>query len=53
VEELMDILTRAGFRDIKISEKQNSDEVIRSWKFGEGVEKMVVSAYIGAVKPDC
>ncbi len=49
----MDILTRAGFRDIVITDKQNSDEVIRSWKFGEGVEKMVVSAYIRAIKPLC
>jgi len=49
----MDMLTRAGFRDIEITDKQNSDEVIRSWKFGEGVEKMVVSAYIRATKPLC
>ena len=47
----MDMLTTAGFRDIEIRDKQNSDEVIRSWKFGEGVEKMVVSAYIRATKP--
>ncbi len=49
----MDILTGAGFCDIVITDKQNSDEVIRSWKFGEGVEKMVVSAYIRAIKPLC
>ncbi len=49
----MDILTGVGFRDIVITNKQNSDEVIRSWKFGEGVEKMVVSAYIRAIKPLC
>ena len=47
----MDMLTMAGFRDIEITDKQNSDEVIRSWKFGDGVEKMVVSAYIRATKP--
>jgi hypothetical protein len=52
VEELKNILTRAGFTDILITDKQNSDEVIKSWKFGEGVEKMVVSAYIRARKPD-
>ena len=45
-------LTKAGFEDIFIKDKQNSDEIIRSWKFGEGVENMVVSAYIKASKPD-
>ena len=51
MEELKTILTKAGFTDIKITDKQNSDEIIRSWNFGEGVERMVVSAYIKAVKP--
>jgi hypothetical protein len=51
VEELTAILEKAGFTDIVIDEKQNSDEIIKSWKFGEGVEKMVVSAYIRATKP--
>jgi len=45
------ILTRTGFQNILIVDKQNSDEIINSWKFGEGVEKMVVSAYIKAAKP--
>jgi len=27
--------------------------VIKSWNFGEGIEKMVVSAYIRATKPLC
>jgi len=51
VEELKNILTKAGFTDILITDKQNSDEIIKSWNFGEGVEKMVVSAYIRAIKP--
>jgi hypothetical protein len=51
VEELKNILTKAGFTDILITDKQNSDEIIRSWNFGESVERMVVSAYIRAVKP--
>jgi len=51
VEELKAILEKSGFTDILIVDKQNSDEIIRSWKFGEGVEKMVVSAYIKAAKP--
>ena len=45
------ILTRTGFQNILIVDKQNSDEIIRSWNFGEGVEKMVFSAYITAAKP--
>jgi len=51
VEELKTILTKAGFQEIIIIDKQNSDDIIKSWKFGDGVEKMVVSAYIKAVKP--
>jgi len=51
VEELKEILTRAGFTGIVIQDKSNSDEIIRSWNFGEGVEKMVFSAYITAQKP--
>jgi hypothetical protein len=53
VEELKGILIKAGFTDIVITDKQNSDEVIKSWNFGEGIEKMVVSAYIRATKPLC
>lgn len=45
------ILTKAGFQEMVIIDKQNSDEIIKSWKFGDGVEKMVVSSYIKAVKP--
>ena len=53
MEELKGILIKAGFTDIVITDKQNSDEVIKSWKFGEGIEKIVVSAYIRAAKPLC
>ncbi|MEW6108213.1 MAG: hypothetical protein AB1632_03450 [Nitrospirota bacterium] len=51
MEELTDILKKAGFIDIVIENKDNSDEIIRNWNFGEGVEKMVFSAYIKAKKP--
>jgi hypothetical protein len=51
VEELKMILLKAGFTDIVIQEKDNTDEIIRSWNFGEGVEKMVFSAYVKARKP--
>jgi hypothetical protein len=51
VEELNRLLERAGFSDPVIQDKENSDEIIRSWNFGQGVEKMVFSAYIKAFKP--
>ncbi len=52
MEELKEILTKAGFTEITVLDKDNSDEIIRSWNFGEGVEKMVFSAYVKAIKPD-
>lgn len=51
MEELREILRKAGFIDIVIQDKENSDEIIKNWNFGEGVEKMVFSAYIQARKP--
>ena len=49
--ELERLLRTAGFSNITIQNKENSDEIIRSWSFGEGVEMMVFSAYIKAIKP--
>ena len=51
MEELKEILIGAGFTDTVIRDKDNSDEIIRGWNFGEGVEKMVFSAYITSIKP--
>jgi arsenite methyltransferase len=51
VEELQTILNKAGFIDIVIENKDNSDEIIKGWNFGAGVEKMVFSAYVKARKP--
>jgi hypothetical protein len=51
VEELKSILKKAGFIEITIEGKKQSDEIIKGWNFGEGVEKMVFSAYIRAKKP--
>ena len=51
MEELKRILGKAGFIDVIIQEKENTDEIIRSWNFGEGIEKMVFSAYVQASKP--
>lgn len=49
--ELERLLSRAGFVDIRIQDKDNSDEIIKSWNLGEGVEKMVFSSYIQATRP--
>lgn len=51
MEELKEILKKAGFREIVIQDKENTDKIIKSWNFGEGIEKMVFSAYIQAKKP--
>lgn len=52
MEELKKILSTAGFTAIVVQDKDNSDDIIRSWNFGEGVEKMVFSAYLKALKPN-
>ncbi len=44
-------LKEAGFVDVAFIDKENSDDIIRNWNFGEGVEKAVFSVYIKAVKP--
>jgi hypothetical protein len=51
VEELKAMLGAVGFSDITIKNKEKSDEIIKGWNFGEGVETMVFSAYIQAKKP--
>jgi hypothetical protein len=51
VEELKEILQTSGFSDIEIRGKEKSDEIIKGWNFGEGVENMVFSAYVRARKP--
>jgi hypothetical protein len=44
------MLEIAGFSDITIRNKEKSNEIIKGWNFGEGVENMVFSAYIQARK---
>lgn len=51
MEELKKMLEAAGFADIAIKDKEKSDEIIKGWNFGEGVENMVFSAYVQARKP--
>ncbi|MFO0752459.1 MAG: hypothetical protein U0411_03920 [Thermodesulfovibrionales bacterium] len=51
METMREYLERAGFAEIQFIGKENSEEIIRSWNFGAGVEKVVFSLYIKAVKP--
>ncbi len=51
METMTQYLEKAGFGNIIFIDKKNSDEIIRNWNFGEGVENAVFSAYIKAVKP--
>ena len=44
------MLEAAGFSDITIKDKEKSDEIIKGWNFGEGVQNMIFSAYIHAKK---
>ena len=50
MEELKVMLKATGFSDITIRDKEKSDDIIKGWNFGEGVESMVFSAYIQARK---
>ena len=44
------MLEAAGFDDIVIKDKEKSDEIIKGWNFGEGVQNMIFSAYIQSRK---
>lgn len=50
--ELKTILTEAGFTNISICPKNNSDEVITSWESKRGFESQVYAAEVTAQKPD-
>lgn len=51
IDELEQMISDAGFTDIRIQPKDESREFIRDWAPGAGVEGYVVSATIEAVKP--
>lgn len=50
-DELIRILQEAGFTDIAVRAKGNSDEVITSWESERGFESKVFAAEVTAVKP--
>jgi len=49
--EVKKILSDLGFCAIRITPKEQSEEIIRAWNVAESAEKVVFSAYIQAVKP--
>ena len=51
VDELRSILDDVGFSDVSIEPVPGSREFIRDWAPGTGVENLVMSAMITAVKP--
>lgn len=50
IDELQQLMQNAGFRDIRISPKDESRDFIKDWAPGTNVEDYVVSAYIQATK---
>ncbi|MDX2111113.1 MAG: arsenite methyltransferase [Verrucomicrobiota bacterium] len=51
IDELRTILLEAGFTEISIRPKSNSDEVISSWETKRGFESKIFAAEVMAVKP--
>ena len=49
--KIVDMLTMAGFVDVRIEPKDNSGEIIDKWGIDEDVRSKVLSAYIRARKP--
>ncbi|TYO94430.1 arsenite methyltransferase [Desulfallas thermosapovorans] len=50
VEDIRAMLRNAGFKDIKMTPKDNSKEIVRSWAPGKQVEEFVASFIIEAIK---
>jgi hypothetical protein len=48
--EVKKILSDLGFKEIAITAKEQSEEIIRQWNIAENAEKVVISAYIKAIK---
>mmetsp|Transcript_64625 Transcript_64625/g.210788 ORF Transcript_64625/g.210788 Transcript_64625/m.210788 type:complete len:84 (-) Transcript_64625:616-867(-) len=48
---MKDMLTAAGFGNIKIEVKEAAGDIIKDWMPGSGAEKFVTSVYVTATKP--
>ena len=53
VDRIEAMLQNAGFIDIRLSPKDNSKEIVRSWSPGDNVEDFIASYIIEATKPCC
>jgi arsenite methyltransferase len=51
IDEVADMLRRAGFADIRIKPRDESREFIATWAPGRKIEDYLVSATIEAIKP--
>jgi arsenite methyltransferase len=51
IDDIETMLKKAGFENIRISPKDESKEIVRSWAPGRKIEDYVISAAIEAVKP--
>ena len=52
IADLHDMMTAAGFVDIRIAPKDESREFIEQWAPGRSITDYVVSATIEATKPE-
>lgn len=50
VENIEKMMQACGFKDINLVPKANSDDIIRSWNFGDHIEDYVASYLIEAIK---
>jgi arsenite methyltransferase len=50
-DKVRQILDELGFETVIITRKDRSEEIIKGWNLGVGIEQMVFSAYITAQKP--
>ncbi len=50
IEDIREMLQNAGFKDIRLTPKDNSKEIIRSWAPDKNIEDFVASYMIEAVK---
>lgn len=52
ISEMESMLTHAGFKDIRVTPKDESKEFIRTWAADSRIEEYLVSAVIQALKPE-
>jgi SAM-dependent methyltransferase len=51
VKDVGSMLAAAGFSNIRVTIKEDSDKIVEQWLPGSGVERAIASATIEAVKP--